>query len=260
MSKSSKKPLLVAGGCSLTNANFESRFHPDLNVSWPKWPAIFGIEHGYEVLNTAESGAGNKFIFHSVVNAVNENPDTELVLVLWSAWDRLQIYRKRICPISSVSSRKVREWGYYKDTVSHKVSKLILDSFFDIGFVLNDNILYMWLLKDFLEKRNIKYIFAQGIDPLPNLKYFRNHEKFTPDYFDKKLYDAMETFPDHIYFDDLDVPNVYGWPFFKALGGKQIWDQPGEDIQISRIDQHPNAEGQEMLFAAFSKFYKKIYA
>ena len=61
-------------------------------------------------------------------------------------------------PAIGVGSFKVRELEFYKETVSHNVSKLILDSFFDIGFVLNDNILYMWLLKDFLEKRNIKYI------------------------------------------------------------------------------------------------------
>lgn len=255
MLKFSKKPLMIAGGCSYTDKDFTSIFHPDLDTSWDKWPAIFGKKYNYEVLNTGSSGSGNEFICQSIINAINKNPNTKLVLVLWSGWDRIQVYKKKICPLSEVNRRKRPTLFTEKNTIMYDVSKLILDNYFNLNSMLNNNMFYMWILKDFLEKRNIKYIFAQGIIPL-QLTYFKD------DYVKKEVYRELNNFIDHIYYDDLDIENFYGWPLFEALGGQHIgrFTTTNEDLTISYMDRHPNAKGQEELAKIFSKAYEKIYA
>jgi len=266
MSKSSNKPLLVASGCSHTDPNFSSQWHRDLDTSWDKWPAIFGKKHGYEVINVAESGSGNDYIFRSVINAVNENPNTKLVLVLWSGWDRFQIYRKRINPLSAVYARP----GYNetKDNAMYNLSKIVLDNYWDLNSIFNNNIFYMWTLQDFLKRRNIKYIFAQGVRPIV-YKWEVNLPKWEVNQFEprgsmkKQLFEQMNLFLNHTYYDDLDVENFCGWPAFEELGGNHLLSilyGRKDEYTISPQDGHPNAKGQEKLFEIFSKVYKKIYA
>ena len=38
---------LLAVGCSLTDKNFTSMFHPELDCSWPKWPEVVGKKLGF---------------------------------------------------------------------------------------------------------------------------------------------------------------------------------------------------------------------
>lgn len=115
---------------------------------------------------------------------------------------------------------------------------------------------YMWILKDFLEKRNIKYIFAQGISPI-------QFSFFDEDYIKKTIHKELNNFLYHMYYDDLDVENFYGWPLFEALGGHhldEITQRKNTHFRISELDAHPNAKGQEELAKVFSKVYEKIYA
>ena len=263
MLKFSKKPLMIAGGCSFTDANFTSLFHDDLDTSWDKWPAIFGKKHEFEVLNVGKSGSGNAHICQSVINAVNENPSTELVLVLWSGWDRIRVYRTNFCPIGVLSKKaKINEeseknildkYPHYKSV--YDVSKIMIDNYLDINAILNQNMFHMWILKDFLEKRNIKYIFAQGVAPL-ELTFFDE------EYIEKTIRKELYNFLNHIYYDDLDIENFYGWPLFKALGGNHLdkFTKKGSQFRISELDAHPNAKGHEEFAKIFSKAYKKVYA
>lgn len=263
MLKFSKKPLMIAGGCSFTDPNFTSLFHPDLDTSWDKWPAIFGKEYDYEVLNIGQSGSGNALICQSVINAINQNPNTKLVLVLWSGWDRIQVYGTKLCPINVVTKKdKLTEeaektlldrYPHYK--LVYDASKMILDNYLNLNAILNDTMFHMWILKDFLEKRNIKYIFAQGVNPL-QLSYFDE------DYIKKIIHKELNNFLNHMYYDDLDIENFYGWPLFEALGGSHLDEitRRSTQFRISELDAHPNAKGHEELAKIFSKAYEKVYA
>lgn len=265
MLKFSKKPLMIAGGCSFTDPNFTSVFHPELDTSWDKWPAIFGKKHNYEVLNVGSSGSGNEFICQQVIKSVNENKtDVELVLVLWSGWDRIRVYGQKLCPINVVNKKNaiteeaekliLKRYPYYK--LAYDASKMILDNYLNLNAILNDTMFYMWILKDFLEKRNIKYIFAQGISPI-------QFSFFDEDYIKKTIHKELNNFLYHMYYDDLDVENFYGWPLFEALGGHhldEITQRKNTHFRISELDAHPNAKGQEELAKVFSKVYEKIYA
>ena len=264
MLKFSKKPLMIAGGCSFTDPNFTSIFHTDLDTSWDKWPTIFGKEYNYEVLNLGTSGSGNQRICQSVINAVNENPNTKLVLVLWSGWDRFNLYGRKFCPIAMCDKKNkitqeqedklIARNPKYK--LQHELSEIIMENYLDFGEILDDTLFHMWILKDFLEKRNIKYIFAQGVKPI-QFSFF----DFT--YIKNIIYPKLENFLNHMYYDDLDVENFYGWPLFDVIGGHHLDTIINENIEkfrISNVDGHPNAKGQEEIAKIFSKTYEKIYA
>lgn len=264
MLKFSKKPLMIAGGCSLTDENFTSIFHPELDTSWDKWPAIFGKKHGYKVLNVGKSGSGNALICQSVINAVNENPNTKLVLVLWSGWDRFSIYGQRLCPIAVYNKKNkltqaeenmlLAKNPKYK--MQYDLSTIILKNYLDFRAILHDTMFNMWILQDFLKKRNIKYIFAQGVHPISFSFFDSNYVKNT-------IFKEIDEFLNHMYYDDLDVENFYGWPVFDVVGGHSLDSmihQNVEKFRISKVDGHPNAKGQEQIAKIYSETYEKVYA
>lgn len=263
MLKFSKKPLMIASGCSFTDPDFSSVFHPELDTSWDKWPDIFSKKHGFKVLNVGRSGSGNLRICKSVINAVNKNPNTKLVLVLWSGWDRFSIYGSKWCPIAMCCKKdemtQREELKFLsrrpKTKLMYELSEIILKNYINFGEILDDTMFNMWLLKDFLEKRNIKYVFAQGVKPI-QFSYFDKN------YISDVIHPKLKDFLDHQYHDDLDIENFYGWPLIEQLGGinsETIIDNNPDEWKISNIDGHPNAKGQEEIAKIFSKTYEEIY-
>ena len=89
-----KKKKLLAGGCSYTK-----RIHWSSNdvIFWPEFVAE---DLNLECINKGRSGAGNDFIFNSMVRGIAENDDIELVVVLWT-----QIFRLNC-------------WNFVKDTIN----------------------------------------------------------------------------------------------------------------------------------------------
>ena len=62
-----KKILLVAG-CSYSNEKFSSVHHPDLDVSWPKWPQLLAEKLDMQLVNLSESGAGQEYIYSNIID------------------------------------------------------------------------------------------------------------------------------------------------------------------------------------------------
>lgn len=284
MLKFSRKPLLVASGCSHTDANFVSINHPEMDTSWPKWPQIFAEEHGYDHINVAKSGAGNDTISNSIIDTVTDYPETKLVLILWSGWGRLNFYGKNFNPSAlSVEAIKrrlrnakdndeqtiiLKEW--YK-TYAQDYSSLVSLAFslMTVQKIVNRNFRLMYQTIDFLNRRNIQYICASADTGINGILRHLHNDTYDPLLKLEKIADyrkMLESILENRYFDLLESPNFWGYPMFKQIGGQSLmqlfWknESPYSDCIISKYDTHPNAKGQEKIAEIFSETYKKVYS
>ncbi len=86
----SKKILLVSG-CSWGDKNWQSLIHPDLDVFWLKWPELLADKLDMKVVNLCRSGAGQEYIYSSLLDKLTDNwymKDVGLVVAAWSTAPR----------------------------------------------------------------------------------------------------------------------------------------------------------------------------
>jgi len=282
MLKSSNKPLMVASGCSHTDLNFKSINHPEMDTFWPKWPQVFAEKHGYDHINVGRSGAGNDTISNSIIDAVTDYPETKLVLILWSGWDRMNFYGSLFNPNAyskenfETRIRRARhnpeqvaimEQWYYRsvirngwEDISNQANKIIT-----VEKLADRNLRIMYQTLEFLKHKNIKYLCASadyGMNQLiGNSKLDKKNNK-------RNLERLLNYILDHRYFDLLENQNFWGFPMFNQLGGRSIfkepefWIGPNPNLEylISKYDSHANAKGQEKIAEIFSETYQKVYS
>lgn len=83
------KKLLIAGGCSNTDQNYIGYTKEGVFT----WPQVIADEMGWDLLNVGKAGHGNDTIEDCVFDALVQNQDREIVLmVLWSEPCRLNIF------------------------------------------------------------------------------------------------------------------------------------------------------------------------
>ena len=63
-----RKKILLVAGCSYSNERFTSIHHPELDVSWPKWPQLLADRLDMELINLSESGAGQEYIYSNLID------------------------------------------------------------------------------------------------------------------------------------------------------------------------------------------------
>jgi len=75
------KKILLVSGCSYTDKNFESIFHPNLDTSWTKWPELLAEKLNMNCVNLGYSGSGNDYVYSSLLDyIVKDNNDIGLVI------------------------------------------------------------------------------------------------------------------------------------------------------------------------------------
>jgi len=79
----------LVSGCSITHgAEVHNGFMSQENVK-QSFSAGIATRLNLELLNVALSGGSNEYIFHSVVDSLEKNPDVTKVLVVWTYQSRL---------------------------------------------------------------------------------------------------------------------------------------------------------------------------
>jgi hypothetical protein len=76
---------VLVSGCSFTHWPEEPG--SDKNICWPT--ALQRLRPDFEIKNLAEPGAGNVYIANGVVRYLLENPDFDMVLIMWSGVSRI---------------------------------------------------------------------------------------------------------------------------------------------------------------------------
>ena len=82
MFKSSKKKLLVSG-CSYSAHWYTTKF------GFPVWPEVLGKMLDMEVINLAQCGRGNEYIYSTILDCLTKENNIGLVIAMWSESNRI---------------------------------------------------------------------------------------------------------------------------------------------------------------------------
>lgn len=242
--------VLIVGGCSFTTANYKSRWHPEMDCSWKKWPEI--IEGDWnKVINTAKSGASNDKILNDVLEAVLDNDDVSTVIIAFTNWMRFTMpdgfmhnpswvhhnnsYKNEgiISPLYHLYER-MKRYEEKLPTNSDTITRLI-----------STNLLTLYALIRLCLLRDIKFIGFQMLDFAgsnnPVLDNTAQSVMIKNKHFNK--IDKL------IVEDKIDMIN---WPFVNNLSScieKVIRERlkQSDKYRISARDAHPNSLGQQFI-------------
>jgi hypothetical protein len=226
------RKVLIASGDSWTDPDYIAHSHPDMDCSWLKWPEILAEKLDMDCINLGSSGAGNKYIFNSLVDQIQlmEPDDIGYVMAGWSQAPRVDV--------------KVRDMWRSVDPypMDPAYSTQIIDRRGDVTHWVQESILRFYSLQEICKSKNIPLLQVQMI-PLYG-GYNWNLIKQSRDNADSTT-DAtlLQTINDSIYIDKIE-DNFVGWPTESDLGGINIQMDVIDEHIISELDIHPNEKGQ----------------
>ena len=258
-----KKILLVAG-CSYSNDRFRSVHHPDLDVSWPKWPTILANKLDMELINLSESGAGQEYIYSNIIDKLQTIDHSRIGLVI-AAWSTAP---RRDYQIESLYLQKAKWTNDMFDTKGY------------MNYWIDRSLRYYYSLQMVCENLKLPYKQFQMIDlfkgylwqelirrrtkdwpedhtkQVPILNKAADLTKEEQDWKEKQEKIYLAQIHNSPYYEIINN-NFIGWPTDKRLMGFNISEMALEEDtdRISKIDLHPNELGQKKL----AKFiYEKI--
>ena len=134
---------LIVSGCSFTNY-----WHP----TW----AWFMSSAYDETYNYGQSGAGNEYIYHSIIDAdtdleLNEN---DTVVIAWSGYSRFDQFRQF----------QDEQWWYTRGDWSHNPEFKSLEQFVNDDGWARKSVNYIAATARYLKSKNIKYVFTSLYD------------------------------------------------------------------------------------------------
>jgi|TARA_B100001093_G_scaffold516676_1_gene596021 hypothetical protein len=261
------KKKLIVSGCSFTDYNFES-LHKEYDCSFPKWPEIVAEKLGVECVNRGACGAGNNYIYSTLLDEVIRTPKEEILCVI-PAWSQVQ--------------REDFE-TYSKYTPYNKTSHK--DKFYDNMIWQNKRVnregnIFYWMIdqlrryisfETMCKAYGVPYVQFQMLSAYDgylhglmktDCEVSRNigNPDFRPRYeYDTTLKDVEEDKKYLLrlisdYEKYIDTDNFIGWPITHRLGGFAVEQevmmdeklQTNWDLCISKYDFHPNKKGHELL-------------
>ena len=250
------KKILLVGGCSYSNDRFRSVHHPDLDVRWPKWPEIIGKLLDMEVINVSESGAGQEYIYSNIIDKLQTIDHSRIGLVI-AAWSTAP---RRDYQIESLYLNKAKWTNDMYDTKGF------------MNYWIDRSLRYYYSFQMVCENLKLPYKQVQMIDLFKGYLWQQLIAKRTKDFPDdhvkqipilnkptdltaeekhwkekqeKKYLAQIHNSP---YYEKINN-NFIGWPTDPRLNGYSLSDKVlhSFDDRISRIDLHPNEQGQRKL-------------
>ena len=250
------KKILLVGGCSYSNDRFRSVHHPDLDVSWPKWPEIIGKLLDMEVINVSESGAGQEYIYSNILDKLQTIDHSRIGLII-AAWSTAP---RRDYQIESLYLNKAKWTNDMYDTKGF------------MNYWIDRSLRYYYRFQIVCEHLKLPYKQVQMIDLFKGYLWQELIRKRTKDWpedhvkqipilnkpadltaeeknwkekEEKKYLAQIHNSP---YYEKINN-NFIGWPTDPRLNGYSLSDKVlhSFDDRISRIDLHPNKLGQQKL-------------
>jgi hypothetical protein len=134
---------LIVSGCSFTN------------FWYPTWAWFLGSAYN-ETYNYGQSGAGNEYIYHSIVDADTDlqlNKD-DTVVIAWSGYYRFDRFNK--CGS--------HQWWKTNGDWSHDPNFKTLEQFVNDDGWVRKSVNYITATARYLKSKNIKYVFTSLYD------------------------------------------------------------------------------------------------
>jgi hypothetical protein len=98
---------VLISGCSFTHWPEEPG--SEKNICWPSY--LQRLRPDFNIKNLAEPGAGNSYIANGVVRYLLENPDFDMVLIMWSGVSRLDF----LTDLTNPTWHKIfDDFGFYR--------------------------------------------------------------------------------------------------------------------------------------------------
>lgn len=204
--------------------------------NWPTWADVIGQDFDFYE-NWAEQGAGNHFIFNSIIEAdarYNFNSE-DLIIVAWSKMEYEDIYSNRKWVHSSVS-RIVENYGdfwvrkFWFDSRSHLIKSLA----------------YMKSIQIILESKNTNWANLFWSD-----YYYDGLDDFYSQLTEEKKKELEDTWKENIKYlfkngpipdmiENKDVIELYRDVFLNISGVyRQFNDECIKDRKVPNNDHHP---------------------
>tara|TARA_R100001369_G_scaffold74635_1_gene103412 strand:- start:464 stop:1246 length:783 start_codon:yes stop_codon:yes gene_type:complete len=257
---------LLAVGCSFTDEKFISKRHPEMDCSWPKWPKLIGEKLGYNVVNLGRCGNSNDSIFKSTQDYIVDHK-VDMICSLWTQTTRLNIhdmenfnwawsFRSKHETELHNPSEAANKLVIFKTSVFKRLLR------WKHTVLANEHLRYIYMLDQLGKYNNIPVYHMQGVRVYyPFGVSEKSHELDNYGKIRLAKSEYLNAVLESQYFEILDKQdNIYGWPFYKELGGKSLGDNPiprfPVEYRISKLDTHPNAKGQQKIASQFMEIIK----
>jgi hypothetical protein len=202
--------LLLANGCSHT-AGSEIEYKNQPHCYDKAWPKFLADKLGYKYLNLAKGGGSNQrmirttqsWVIKNVLFEKNYKPEDVCVIIMWSGFDRKEVYFHDTNILDDVNP--ICKPEYIKTQMSKEIVRLgktIVD-FHDSLYSSFEFLTMMINFTEFLENNKIKYYYLNGIVAPLKIEYLDNTHILYNDYI--RLFNYIKKkIPSNIYpdFDD----------------------------------------------------------
>ena len=255
--------MIIVSGCSWTDANFTTAFHPEMDCSWPKW--FDHIDTDQQVLSIGYSGNSNWQIIDKALEQVYTQTGVTTVVCALTEWSRFSLFDHQIHPSLWMQHAEALAMAPEKRTSKER---MILDNlghlvkFYDsvvslsnipktlfVSSIVNETIQKLKILQDVCQARGIKLVVFQMLHPIPwpftaiAMKTLIKNKIFQEMYID-----SSNDFLNFPFFPDLDGTNV------EYLLMKKREDY--HKYTISEHDLHPNELGHKLIGDWFNEQVK----
>ena len=239
---------LYTFGDSLTDPNFTSEFHPELDCSYPKWPDLVAKNLSMGVKNFGVSNNNNWLMVHDCLNAVTTQDDVGCVMILWSSpmrhpYGRLTV-KPRITYATDRTTNNIDMWLHKFVEYDKNLIRDFTRNFYE----------QVTFIKAVLTKYNIPHVMGLGFNLDGAIDNFRYPHK--PIIW-KEWIKCMDS-------GDIVNEEFIGWPLLEDFAGYSMLERLNQfysksEYQVSDLDAHPNAFGHEFIAEQFIDRYSDLY-
>ncbi len=268
---------LIVSGDSYTSKTFRSEAHPEMDVSWDKWPALLAKEWGLECINLARGGVGNEYIYATIQDEIMNTKDKSEIGLVVAGWSQ--------CHREDFTLGFDNHWNHPRRQLLNYAThwqSVRIHEHGDLIYWINKSCRNFLSLQILCERYNIPFIHFSMIHPYNN--YVQGLEPTEEDVltlgkeaaFDMQIQTPRPSEPNYTsvqlhkivlaYDNQIDNTKFLGWPMDKGIGGYSLnyevfgWTRRNaKRYYISDNDQHPNAKGQVKLMQWIKEKIENIY-
>lgn len=259
-----KDKLLIVGGDSWSDPNEDYYIENNIDKVWANYAAeLLNVD----LVNISQGGASNSFICGQVIDAIEANPDREIVVMVnWS--DAIRITPFDIRKVQLMFNAKElpenlrsRKFAWYRHKAQNYL-RLAFNLAIERSFitekqfwlnVANISLREIYLLNEYCRLRNIPIIHHKAMPTLAPIGQVLTQK----DDHDLNQY-IMKMCEDNIYYKKiLKFTNIVGNDNFFAKGSSCFELYP--KYYISEEEKHPNKDGHKLIGYSFVNKYIELY-
>ena len=266
------KKLLIAGGDSWSSPTEHYYLSAGMDKIWPDYVADF---FDWDVIHTGMGGAGNDYIHNVVFDAIEQNSDREIVVMIpWSQAMRLQPFDLPIGqltfnvhmpalgppfgPARTKAQVALRELAKLHvecyDPRGSKVVGLLEDDFY--RYIARWSLRHIYLLNEYCKNKNVQIIHHRALNILNGIEWILDPKLHHVNRHNMNMAVRSDN-PLNYYYNKIKKwNNVVGPDLFQK--GSSCYELYPK-YYLSKLENHPNAKGMELIAHSFVNKYIEIY-